>query len=206
MTRATCGSRARTTAIALPVASTTTSSCLLSVRPKPSSPALVMSTRPAGRSLPASQNTTSAKVRWMSMPITRPILRSFASRLRWEQWAHDNYGSALSAQPGGSQGRPATNTSSQLNVRVGLPTDVLPVPLVPDGRTIHQDRRPSRTSRHRNPHTGYKRDREVARGVQASDKDPDRAAVGENRCHVVLGLARFRPDHDAKGGWLADAS
>ena len=41
---------------------------------------------------------------------------------------HDNYGSALTAQPGGSQGRPATNTSSRLNVRIGLPTDVFPVP------------------------------------------------------------------------------
>ena len=44
-----------------------------SVRPKPSSPERVMSIRPAGRSWPASQNTTSAKVRWMSMPITRCI-------------------------------------------------------------------------------------------------------------------------------------
>ena len=35
---------------------------------------------------------------------------------------HDNYGSALTAQPGGSQGRPATNTSSRLIVQIGLPT------------------------------------------------------------------------------------
>jgi hypothetical protein len=34
---------------------------------------------------------------------------------------HDNYGSALAAQPGGSQRRPATNTSSRLIVRIGLP-------------------------------------------------------------------------------------
>src|SRR6266511_1174303 len=34
---------------------------------------------------------------------------------------HDNYGSALAAQPGESQRRPATNTSSQLIVRIGLP-------------------------------------------------------------------------------------
>ena len=34
---------------------------------------------------------------------------------------HDNYGFALTAQPGESQRRPATNTSSQLIVRVGLP-------------------------------------------------------------------------------------
>jgi hypothetical protein len=43
---------------------------------------------------------------------------------------HDNYGSALTEQPSGSQGRPATNTSSRLIVRIGLPTDVFPVPLV----------------------------------------------------------------------------
>jgi hypothetical protein len=29
---------------------------------------------------------------------------------------HDNYGFALAAQPGGSQGRPTTNTSSRLIV------------------------------------------------------------------------------------------
>ena len=45
---------------------------------------------------------------------------------------HDNYGSALTAQQGRSQGRPANNTSSRLIVQIGLPTEVLPVPLVPD--------------------------------------------------------------------------
>jgi len=34
---------------------------------------------------------------------------------------HDNYGFALSAQPGESQRRPATNTSSRLIVCIGLP-------------------------------------------------------------------------------------
>lgn len=34
---------------------------------------------------------------------------------------HDNHGSALSAQPGESQRRPATNTSSQLIQCIGLP-------------------------------------------------------------------------------------
>src|SRR5215469_18319805 len=52
---------------------------------------------------------------------------------------HDNYGSALLAQPGRSQGRPATNASSRLIEFIGLPTGVLPVPLVPDGRTIRRD-------------------------------------------------------------------
>jgi hypothetical protein len=35
---------------------------------------------------------------------------------------HDNYGSALAAQPGRSQGRPATNASSRLMMCIGLPT------------------------------------------------------------------------------------
>ena len=34
---------------------------------------------------------------------------------------HDTYGSALTAQPGESQRRPATNTSSQLILYIGLP-------------------------------------------------------------------------------------
>ena len=38
---------------------------------------------------------------------------------------HDNPGSALTAQPGRSHGRPATNTSSRLIVQIGLPTDML---------------------------------------------------------------------------------
>ena len=98
-----------------------------------------MSIRPAGRSRPASQKTTSAKVRWMSMPITRCISCSSLLRFDGSSGRHDNYGSALTAQPGRSQGRPANNTSSRLIVQIGLPTDVLPVPLVPDGHTIRQD-------------------------------------------------------------------
>jgi hypothetical protein len=39
---------------------------------------------------------------------------------------HDNYGSALSAQPGRSQGRPATNASSRLIEYIGLPTQRAP--------------------------------------------------------------------------------
>jgi hypothetical protein len=35
---------------------------------------------------------------------------------------HDNYGSALAAQTGRSQGRPATNASSRLMMCIGLPT------------------------------------------------------------------------------------
>ena len=39
---------------------------------------------------------------------------------------HDNYGFALAAQSGGSQGRPANNSSSQLTVLNGLPTPRAP--------------------------------------------------------------------------------
>ena len=35
---------------------------------------------------------------------------------------HDNYGSALTAQPGESQGRSVTNPNSRLMVHIGLPT------------------------------------------------------------------------------------
>ena len=59
---------------------------------------------------------------------------------------HDTYGSALTAQPGESQRRPATNASSQLIEYIGLPTLRAPGASVPDGRTICRDRfDPSRT-------------------------------------------------------------
>ena len=48
-------------------------------------------------------------------------------------------------------------------------------------------------------------DRAPARGVQAKDQDPDRAAVRRHRRHVVLGTARFRADQHAQGRWLANA-
>ena len=57
------------------------------------------------------QITTSRKVRWISMPITR---RMRASR------RHDAYGFELSAQPGKSEAA-ATNTSSRLIESIGLP-------------------------------------------------------------------------------------
>ena len=80
------------------------------------------------------------------MPITRCISCSSLLRFDGSGGRHDNYGSALPAQPGKSQRRPATNTSSRLIVHIGLPTDVLPVPLVPDGRTIRRNQScPSRT-------------------------------------------------------------
>lgn len=52
---------------------------------------------------------------------------------------HDNYGFALSAQPGESQRRPATNSSSRLIVCIGLPAPSCSRCLCPDGRTIRYD-------------------------------------------------------------------
>ena len=50
----------------------------------------------------------------------------------------------------------------------------------------------------------HQRHRTVARGVQATDQDPDRVAIGRDRRDAVLGVARLGPDHDAQGRWLAD--
>ena len=77
---------------------------------------------------------------------------------------HDTYGSALTAQPGWSQGRPDNNTSSQLIKYFGLPTSrapdtpvpvspgysrraddstppVVPRKSMPDNKSIEQDHR-----------------------------------------------------------------
>lgn len=55
---------------------------------------------------------------------------------------HDNYGSALAAQPVRSQGRPATDRGSRLIVWIGLPTlDVLPDTPDPEGRTLRRSSR-----------------------------------------------------------------
>lgn len=65
----------------------------------------------------------------MSIPITRLIGSLFLEQ-SGAGGRRDTYGSALSAQPGRSQGRPATNASSQLIEYIGLPAlGVLPVPL-----------------------------------------------------------------------------
>lgn len=76
-TRFTKGDSTRETAMQLPVASITTSSVACRLLPNPSRAVRVMSIRPSCRSLPSSQITTSPKVRWMSMPITRRIRASY---------------------------------------------------------------------------------------------------------------------------------
>jgi transposase-like protein len=44
--------------------------------------------------------------------------------------------------------------------------------------------------------------RAAARGVQATDKDADCAAISGHRGDAVLGFARLRPDQHAQGRWL----
>jgi len=51
----------------------------------------------------------------------------------------------------------------------------------------------------------HERDRASARGVQATDQNPDRATVGRYCCDVVLGAARLRADQHAESRRLADA-
>ena len=51
----------------------------------------------------------------------------------------------------------------------------------------------------------HQRNRAAARRVQATHQDADRAALGRNRRHAVLGAARLRPDQHAQGRRLADA-
>ena len=51
----------------------------------------------------------------------------------------------------------------------------------------------------------HQRHRAAARGVQATDQDADRSAIGRHCRHAVLGVARLRPDQHAQGRRLANA-
>ena len=116
----------------------------------PSKAVRVMSTRPACRSRPSSQITTSAKVRWMSIPITRLTISSLPIE---EKGA---WGSRQLRIPRSQRNR-ASRRGGQLQTRarsssykIGLPALRAPGALIPEGRTIrwnHQDF--SRTERHR---------------------------------------------------------
>src|SRR3954452_3608858 len=90
----------------------------------------------------------------MSIPITR-FMRLPSVRGRGSGGRHDNYGSALAAQPGGSQGRPATNLSSRPVEWVGLPP--VRVPGAPQPGWSH----PTRGSR--DPHRLQQRHEHHAR-------------------------------------------
>ena len=52
--------------------------------------------------------------------------------------------------------------------------------------------------------TDDQRHRAAARGVQAPHQDPNRAALGRDRRHAVLGPACLRSDHHAQGRRLAN--
>jgi hypothetical protein len=68
ITRATCGSRMRAIAQALPVTSSSTWSCTSRLWANSSSATGVVSIRPAERTSPSSTRATSQKSRWTSNP------------------------------------------------------------------------------------------------------------------------------------------
>ena len=140
---------------------------LPSVRPKPSSPARDMSTRPAGRSWPASQITTSAKVRWMSMPITRLITCSPSGC--FELGA---VGNTTTTDPRSRRNRVGRRGGQLLTRALGSSYGSacpLTCSRCPSSRMVApyaRTQRPSRTSRHRDPHTGYQPDRAAEQEVK----------------------------------------
>lgn len=86
------------------VVSITTSSLDRRLLPIPSRAVQVMSTRPACRRMPSSQITTSPRVRGTSIPNTRRICASpLPLVVAGAAGRHNNYGFALTAQPGESQ-------------------------------------------------------------------------------------------------------
>jgi len=122
----------------------------LECEPHPSKAVRVMSTRPACRSRPSSQTTTSAKVRWMSIPITRLTISSLPIE---EKGA---WGLTTTTDPRSQRNR-ASRRGGQLQTRargssynIGLPALRAPGASIPDGRTIRRNHHdPSRTERHR---------------------------------------------------------
>jgi len=78
-------------------------------------------TRPAGRRPPLSRITTSPKVWWMSMPVTRRIGAFLSVPTTGAAGRHDTCGSARAAQPGESQKRPSTNPSPKRIAYIGPP-------------------------------------------------------------------------------------
>ena len=102
--------------MALPVASTTTSSFVARLRPKPSSAVAghVDPARPPQPPVFPEHHLREGAVDVHSDHAPHPILLQFLGQ--GSGGRHDNYGSALAAQPGESQRRPATNASSQLIV------------------------------------------------------------------------------------------
>ena len=121
ITRATCGSRIRAIAHALPVTSNATQSRASRLCANSSSASGRVWIRPAERSRPSATIATSQKSRWTSSAtaLTRPPRRR---RLGENRWANDIDGSALAAQPGKSQGRPLKSPGSKPIAQNGLPS------------------------------------------------------------------------------------
>src|SRR5215831_15553944 len=126
------------TEAALPVASTTITSSLVSFLAKASRRWRRMSTRPSRFSSPSSQATASSKVRWISNPMIRMLLLrlSFVRNGSLRATRH------LLIRAHGASGKVArgghvTSSGSQPTVyRRPARTFVLPAPRVPDGLTI----------------------------------------------------------------------
>ena len=117
------------------VASSTTWSSGPSVWAKTRSSDGVAAIRSPGLTLlPGSLMATSAKCLWTS----RPMLRMLASY--WDtRGQHDTYASALSAQPGWSQGRPYTKADSRSIFKPACPSLVFPTCPCPDAGSVLRD-------------------------------------------------------------------
>ena len=107
---------------------------------------------------------------------------------------HDNYGSTLTAQPGGSQGRPATNPSSQLIVQIGLPT--LRAPDAPRPGWSHHSAVPKWTGRDDKGTATYMPDNGQAERMNRTVKDATvrryhYASHDELRRHLALFLDAY---------------
>jgi len=105
---------------------------------------------------------------------------------------HDNYGFALTAQPGESQRQPATNTSSQLIEYIGLPAPSCSRRLCP-GWSHHTPRsrglQPSIGARHH--HTGYQRHRIFEREIASRRVRP--RAFSDRRKRHETAVSRVEP-------------
>ena len=155
----------------LPVASITTSSVFFNCRPKPSRAVRVISTRPSCRVRLFSQITTSPKVGWISIPITRRMRASLAS---------DKKAGAAGDTPttdSRSQRNRASRRCGQLLTRArssscasACPHLRAPGASVPDARSIYPDPRIRAEHRHRDHHAGYKPDRAPERRDQATHR------------------------------------
>ena len=160
-----------------------------------------MSTRPACRSRPSSQITTSPKVRWMSMPITRRIRASSP---------FDMTGAAGDTTTTDSRSRRnrASRRGGQLLTRArsssyasACPHLRAPGASVPDGRTIRRDPKTAAGHRHRESHTGYQPHRKHLR-YRAPPHDPiEGLPVQQDGARDGLQTARGRAEKLASSRW-----